>query len=220
MAPRRKLPGNEKDAIAQTFNEDDFRRYWVAGDPDSTNFVSRNTSDSILFNHQDNGFQHLNLPAASLHFNDTLAPPPTFQNFTAQQNIAYLNAVHAKLSLAKSYIIMEKQLGLDPDRPGIHKEPIATFLDQGPIKIDLHAQQHIRLLIDSGDELQRIGESMSEEQRQEVEEMMAGQMGDYWQLYLSLLASLGWQMPGSNDEEKRKRADAIVEGVLGKLVEP
>jgi hypothetical protein len=220
MAPRRKLTDDEKDAIAQTFNEDDFRRHWVAGDPDSTSFVTRNTCDGVLFNHYDTGFQHLNLPAAKPHdFKDIPAPPPAFQTFTAEQNAAYLHAVHAKLSLANSYISKEKELGLDPDRPGMHKELTSTLLGQGTIRIDMNAQQYIRLLIDSGDELQRLGENMSEEHRKEAEKMMAGQMGDYWQLYLSLLASLEWQMLGKNEGEKRMRADAIVEGVLGKLVE-
>ncbi|KAF1937519.1 hypothetical protein EJ02DRAFT_356702 [Clathrospora elynae] len=124
MPPRaRKLRVNESDETGQPVIEDGLGRGWVSGGP----WDPRNAYPEVEANMQDHGFEHLNIPASAPVFTDPVSLPAS--NFTIQQqNTNYLDVFHTKLTLAKCYILKEQELGLDPDRPGIHREQASILL--------------------------------------------------------------------------------------------
>lgn len=213
MPPRQKtsLGINDKDYTENDIAPDDFRRNWVSKNP----FSARNSNPKVTANQEHHDFDHLNIPTPtpSLAVSDLLEPP-NFLFPAPETEVQYLAWMRMKLHLAKDYILKEDELGLDPDRPGMHKEVIAVLLGQPPIKIDLNAQQCVRLLLDGAKQLRVLAEEKGEEDP-EVKKAA----GDYWELWTSLRASLAWQVPGKSEMEKVERADRIMSEVLEKIVQ-
>jgi hypothetical protein len=211
--PKPKLGINEKDDIAASFTEDDARRHWVAGPkanhkPD----LRRNAHAGVIANQQDHGFEHLHLDVTHLIFDPPL-DPPNFDGFTAQHTTEYLKAVGVKLTLTKNYIVLEKELGLDPDRRDAHKNTTAHMLAAPPIRMTLQAQNLVRLLLEGAEEIHRL---MAEHPGGDIGEVP---MRDYWLFWTTLRRSLAWQLPGRDEDEQLDRAGAVMQGVLEDLVD-
>jgi hypothetical protein len=207
----RKLGVNDKDKGALEFSEDHFCRHWVsavAGNP-------RNTDPRVAFNQQDNGFEHLQLTEIA-PVDAKIIDAPDFVNFGPEEEKKYLNMLSSKLSLAKDYILKEKELSFDPDRIGLHHEPASVNLAAWPIMIDLQSQQLIRLLIDTAAVLYQLNADIPEN---ELDAVLEESMRDYLRYWGKLQASLAWQLPGKDDDERMGKTERIMEEVLEKLVE-
>ncbi|KAI4913854.1 hypothetical protein J4E90_005574 [Alternaria incomplexa] len=208
----RKIGVNDKDKTALAFPVDDFRRHWVSGQVGG----GRNTDSRVAFNQQDNGFKHLKLTVATLVDANT-NEAPDFSNFGPEEEVKYYGMLRNKLSLAKNYILKEKDLSLDPDRFGARHEPAALALSAPPIMIDLYSQHMIRLLLDISAQLRQVS---AETPADEVETVLEGPMRDYLEFWERLQNSLSWQLPGDDHEARMGEADRAMNEVLEKLVEP
>lgn len=208
----RKIGVNDKDKTALAFADDDFRRHWVSGQEGS----ARNTDSRVAFNQQDNGFNHLKLTVATLA-NAKTNDAPDFANFSREEETKYHGMLRSKLSLAKDYILKEKDLSLDPDRFALRHEPTSRALAASPIMINLYSQQMIRLLIDTSAKLRQVSADTPED---EVETVLGEPMRDYLEFWERLQNSLSWQLPGDDNVARMDEADRAMDEVLEKLVEP
>jgi hypothetical protein len=208
----RKIGVNDKDKSALALDGDDFRRHWVSDEAGG----SRNTNPKVAFNKQDNGFEHLHLTDVSLASAET-NDAPDFSNFGSDEEARYYGILRSKLSLAKDYILKEKVLSLDPDRVGLRHEPTSLALAAPPMMIDLHSQQMVRLLIDAGVELRRVGAYIPDDQ---IEAVLGEPMRDYLEFWERLRRNLSWQLPGQDDDNRMGQTDRVMDEVLEKLVEP
>ncbi|KAF1846410.1 uncharacterized protein K460DRAFT_281662 [Cucurbitaria berberidis CBS 394.84] len=161
-----------------------------------------------------NDFDYLNIPTPA-PVEVSLPKPRTFNFPNAQTEAKYIACMRGKLLEAKNYILKEQELGLDPDRPGMHKELTAILLAQPPIKIDMNAQQLVRLLLLGAVQLKELARERTAEDPQVLEAM-----ADYWLFWTQLRAILVWQMPGRDEGQRVERADAMMSEVLEKIVEP
>lgn len=167
-----------------------------------------------LHHNDDDYFAHINIPSPQIYIT-SLPTPPTFNFATKEVERIYLQSVRAKLTLTKFLILEEQRLNLDIDRPGVHKSATTTLLAQGPFKIDLHAQQLVRMVLEETKELKELARQKSVDDP-EVEQAMI----EFWLFWTQLRTTVAWQIPGKSWKEKEDRADAIMEGVLEKMVEP
>ncbi|KAH8640278.1 hypothetical protein IG631_03219 [Alternaria alternata] len=211
-ARTRKPRINEKDEGALILSEDDFRRYWVSADGLSL----RNAHPKVAFNRENNGFDHPKLTEMLL-INTKAIDAPNFADFNPEEETKYLSMVRDKLSLTKDYILKEQELSLDPDRIGMHHTTTPKLLAVPPIVIDIHAQQIVRLLIESEAELRRLNADTPEDK---FDAVLDQPMRDYLELWAGLQASLVWQLPGEDAADKMNKADRIMDEVFEKLVEP
>lgn len=207
-----KLGINNRDKSALGFSEDDFCRHWVSADV----WNPRNADLRVAFNQQDNGFEHLKIAAMPL-IGTNIIDAPDFANLGLEEETKYLGMLRDKLSLAKDYILKEKELSLDPDRVGMRHETTPVILAVPPIMIDIYSQQMTRLLIETAAELLRLhAESPEDESSAALDQLMR----DYLEFWVGLRTSLVWQLPGNNEEDKTNKADRIMDEILEKLVEP
>lgn len=205
-----RLGPKDKDYDESEIAADDFRRNWVS----LQGYSHRNRHESIPANREDYGFNHLAISTPEDVIGN-LIDPPTFKFPDEDTQKLYLACVRDELKLARDYILKEQELGLNPDRPNLHKEAPSLSLGQGPIKFDIYAQQRVRLVMEGEALLIKLNEEKCGKVDSELEEAMR----DYWMYWTELRASLAWQMPGKNDEEKEKHAGDIIEMVLGRVVE-
>lgn len=211
-ARTRKPRINEKDEGALSLSEDDFRRHWVSADGLSL----RNAHPKVAFNRENNGFDHLKLTEMPL-INTKAIAAPNFADFNPEEETKYLSMIRDKLSLTKDYILKEQELSLDPDRIGMRHTTTPKLLAVLPIMIDIHAQQMVRLLIESEAELRRLNADTPED---EFDAVLDQPMRDYLELWAGLQTSLVWQLPGEDTADKTNKADRIMDEVFEKLVEP
>ncbi|KAJ4368468.1 hypothetical protein N0V83_006825 [Neocucurbitaria cava] len=168
-----------------------------------------------LHHNDDDYFAHINIPSPQTYIT-SLPTPPAFNFATKELKQTYLQTVHAKLTLTKFLILEEQRLDIDTDRPGAHKSPTTTLLAEGPFRIDLHAQQLVRMVLEETEELKELTRQNFSVDDPEVEQAM----GEYWLFWTQLRAKVAWQIPGKSWKEKEGRADVIMEEVLEKIVEP
>ncbi|CAO2655061.1 Nn.00g117940.m01.CDS01 [Neocucurbitaria sp. VM-36] len=209
---RKHLSINEKDYKSTEIGPEDPRRGWVSKNP----FSVRNRHPQVAANMSHTDFNHLKIPTPTPLMVEE--PTPMEFNFSSREAEAeYLNSVRTKLAMAKTIILEEQDLAIDPDRPGAHKTARSMRLAEPPIKIDLHAQQMIRMLLDGKTQLKQLGR---EKNNNEDDPEMVEAMNDYWVYWTQLRAKLAWQIPGKSTREKEDRADGIMDEVLWRMVGP
>jgi hypothetical protein len=210
-ARTRKLKINDKDKSALELPEDDFRRHWVS----AREWDPRNAHPGVAFNQQDNGFEHLKLEVTP-SVDTKITDQPELTNFGPEEKTKYLAILRDKLSLAKDYVIKEKDLSLDPDRIGMRQEKTSVLLAEPPIIIGICTQQMTRLLIDKAAELRRLNDDTPDEDHDAV---LDQPMREYLLFWDRLKSNLVWQLPGEDEEDRMKEAERIMDEVLEKLVE-
>jgi hypothetical protein len=211
-ARTRKLGINDRDKSALGFSEDDLCRHWVSADV----WNPRNADPRVAFNQQDNSFEHLKIAAMPL-VGTKIIDAPDFSDLAPEKETKYLGMLRDKLSLAKDYILKEKELSLDPDGIGMRHETMPVILAVPPIMIDIYSQQMTQLLIETAAELRRLH---AENPEDESSAALDQSMRDYLEFWVRLQMNLVWQLPGKNEEDKMNKADRIMDEVLEKLVEP
>ncbi|KAF2844072.1 hypothetical protein T440DRAFT_410893 [Plenodomus tracheiphilus IPT5] len=162
----------------------------------------------------DHGFNHLNLPILKKPESE-LPTPPDFRLLTAAEKKQYLSLMHRKLEKAAKYINEEHVMGLDYDRPGLYKEAIPVALAQGPVKLDMNVQAHIRLLMDQDLHLKHVFENNGYMQDAEVTVAMQ----DYIRTWNEVRHLLVWQTPGETEAVKTHNVQKMMKDVFGDIVD-
>jgi hypothetical protein len=211
MPRHAKLGANDKDAASASFTEEDARRHWVAG---NRRGLKRDAYPDVTANQQDHGFKQLHLDI-TLSMLSAPLEPPNFDNFDARQATAYTDKFLRKLTLAKTYIIAEKELGLNPYRRDVYKDKTALMLVAPPICITIQAQNLIRLLLEGAEEIKKLMEGGPEAEGEIEDE---APMQDYWFLWTKLRDVLAWQLPGRSEKEQVARAGKVMAEALEDLV--
>lgn len=118
--------------------------------------------------------------------------------------MVYIDTSLQKLKLAKLFI------EAPGDKEPVHKNPAALSLAEGPVAINFHTQQLIRLILETRCQLQAlvdIGESDSN-----IQEVLQEYSVWWAQVRVCLLV----QMPGESETLRTKQADQMMDQVLNK----
>ncbi|KAH9882196.1 hypothetical protein J1614_001368 [Plenodomus biglobosus] len=162
----------------------------------------------------DYGFEHLHLPSLRRVAKNEIFPPPDFQRLTPAEERMYLNLIYRKLTMAKTFFEAERHLGFDYDRPSMYKEATPRALAEGPIKLSLLTQAHIKLLLDEDQYLRDLWNGKLEEDAEVTEAMR-----QYLLTWKDIRQILVLQTPGNTSEERTQNIQAVMKAAFGDIAD-
>ncbi|CBX94069.1 hypothetical protein IAQ61_003942 [Plenodomus lingam] len=171
-------------------------------------------AEATVKNLADCGFERLRLP--TLRHNIHEPPlPPDFKPLTSNEQTKYLNMIYQKLMMACTYFKMERDLGLNYDRAGMHKDATSVTLSEGPIRLDLHTQAHLKLLMDEEKDLRDLVIAGYGEDSGEVIEAAR----QYLSIWKNIQQMLVWQVPRETEKIRRICIQNVMKVALWDIID-
>jgi len=165
-------------------------------------------------NAKDYGFNHLNIPEPQPVFADELlgvaVDPPPFR--TDNEVREYVRHLGHKLSLARDFILLEIELGTDPNR-NMSKDATAVELAKSPMRLTFYTQELIRDIVTIRPRLVELGKNAEEAAAHEEEiNALLPKFASPWRELRLIVATL---MVGKTQEKKIERAEKMMVEVFG-----